>query len=74
MHAYEHLRHRSSKFLVTIEHFAKEGTCIYMNICVTVALDGGVTIELYAKKGKCMHMDICVTVDLFFGGDHRALC
>jgi hypothetical protein len=38
-----------------------------MNICVTVALDGGVTIELYAKKGKCMHMDICVTVDLFLG-------
>ena len=41
MHAYEHLRHRSSKFLVTIEHYAKEGTCIYMNICVTVALGGG---------------------------------
>jgi uncharacterized Fe-S cluster protein YjdI len=62
MFTYVHLRYRSYFFGAIIELYAKEGKCLHMYICVTVAIFFGAIIELYAKEGKCMHMNICVTV------------
>jgi hypothetical protein len=37
MFTYVHLRYRSYFFGAIIELYAKEGKCMHMNICVTVA-------------------------------------